>query len=71
MICPDTIIIGGHAYSWRQLSEQRRQQVAAWKASQPHQPSLFELREDARPATQRSAAGRYLEPSLLDAPGWG
>ena len=32
----------------------------------PTQPTLFELREDARPMTQRSATGRYLEPSLLD-----
>jgi hypothetical protein len=66
MNCPDTITIGGHAYSWRQLCEQRRQQVAAWKEAQPQQPALFALREDARPVTQRRAAGRYLEPSLLE-----
>jgi hypothetical protein len=44
--------------SWLR-QEQRR---AAAKAAQP---ALFELREDVRPATQRTAAGRYLEPSLF------
>jgi len=31
----------------------------------PEQPPLFELREDCRPAAARTAAGRYLEPSLF------
>jgi hypothetical protein len=26
---PDAIMIGGHAYSWRALCEQRRQELAA------------------------------------------
>ena len=29
------------------------------------QPALFPLREDCRPAAERSADGRYLEPSLF------
>ena len=29
------------------------------------QPPLFELLEDCRPASERSAAGRYSEPSLF------
>ncbi len=29
--------------------------------------ALFDLREDRRPATQRTAAGRYAEPTLFSA----
>ena len=62
---PDTIIVDGRAFSWRRLCALRRQQVEAWKKTRPNQPALFELREDARPQPERSAAGRYQEPSLL------
>lgn len=65
MPAPDTIIIDGRAYSWRALQEARRRQIAEWKASRPQQPALFELIEDRRPKTERTAAGRYQEPSLL------
>jgi hypothetical protein len=30
------------------------------------QPALFELREDHRPASERTAAGQFREPSLFD-----
>ena len=63
---PDTILIDGRAYRWRDIVELRRQQLAAWKAARPDQPALFVLKEDSRPAVERSAAGRYREPSLLD-----
>lgn len=62
---PDTIVIDGRAYSWRALCERRRQQLDAWKAAHPQQPALFELKDDSRPAAERSAAGRYSEPTLL------
>lgn len=62
---PDTIIIDGHAFSWRRIVELRRAQIAAWKAAQPQQPALFELIEDCRPKAERTAAGRYQEPTLL------
>ncbi len=42
---PDTIMIEGRAYSWRAILELRRAQIQAWKAAQPHQHALFELRE--------------------------
>jgi len=35
----------------------RRQQLEAWKAAQPKQPSLFELKDDRRPLAERTAAG--------------
>lgn len=63
---PDTILIDGHAYSWRQLCELRRQQLEAWEAAQPRQPALFAVRHDARPPHERTPTGRYLEPSLLE-----
>jgi hypothetical protein len=65
----DTIIIDGRAYSWRQLCVARRQQIEAQQAAQAKQLALFELREDCRPASERTAAGRFLEPSLFTLPG--
>jgi hypothetical protein len=62
---PDTIIIAGRAYSWRAILEARREQLAAWQAAQPKQQALFEAKEDRRPAAERTAAGRYREPTLL------
>jgi len=67
MSAPDIIMIDGRAYSWRQLCERRRQELEEWKARRPQQPVLFQLKEDCRPVAERSAAGRYAEPSLL---GW-
>jgi hypothetical protein len=58
MKAPDTIIIEGRAYSWKRLLELRCDQLEAWKAAQPRQPVLFELRDDSRPAAERTAAGR-------------
>lgn len=63
---PDAILIDGRAYSWRVLVRARREQLEAWKAARPQQPALFALKEDCRPAAERTAAGRYLEPSLLE-----
>lgn len=62
---PDTLVVDGHAYSWRHLCELRRQQLEAWKAGQGAQPALFDLKDDHRPASERTAAGRYREPSLF------
>jgi hypothetical protein len=63
---PDTILIGGHGYSWQQLCELRRQQLEARKAAQATQLTLFELREDCRPAAERRAEGRYEQPTFMD-----
>jgi hypothetical protein len=65
MTKPDTLIIDGHAFSWQRLCDLRRAQLEAWKASQPRQPALFELKDDCRPAPERTAAGRYREPTLF------
>jgi hypothetical protein len=65
MANPDTLIIDGHAFSWQHLCELRRRQMEEWEAAQPLQTALFELKADCRPAAERSAAGRYQEPTLF------
>lgn len=65
MAKPDTLLIDGHAFSWQRICELRRAQLEAWRAEQMRQPALFELKTDCRPATERSAAGRYREPTLF------
>jgi hypothetical protein len=60
---PKFIDIDGKRFAWRDLAQRRREQLAA--EAKVQQPVLFELKEDRRPASQRSAAGRYREPSLF------
>jgi hypothetical protein len=66
MAKPDILIVDGHGFSWQRLCELRRQQLEDWKKSEARQPALFELQTDYRPPTERTAAGRYREPTLLD-----
>jgi hypothetical protein len=61
---PDIIVVDGRAFSWRRLCELRRQQLEAWKAEQSRQLPLFELKNDCRPQADRTAAGRYREPTF-------
>jgi hypothetical protein len=65
MARPDTIVIEGRAYSWRVLVALRKAQLDAWRRAQGEQPALFELVDDSRPKHERTAAGRYAEPTLL------
>ena len=54
--------IDGRRYLWRDLLKLRRQQ----RDEERHaQLALFELKEDRRPASQSTADGRYLEPTLF------
>jgi hypothetical protein len=62
---PDTLIVDGHAFSWQRLLELRRQQLEAWSAEQARQLALFELKDDCRPEAERTAAGRYREPTFF------
>ena len=57
------IEIDGKRFVWRDLLQRRREQVAA--AAKVEQPVLFEMKEDSRPIPERTAAGRYSEPSLF------
>jgi hypothetical protein len=62
----DTVLVDGRAYSWKRLCELRRAQLEAARKARGSQPALFELREDCRPGSERTAAGRFTEPSLFD-----
>jgi hypothetical protein len=63
MTTPKFIDIEGKRVLWRELVKRRREQLAA--VAKAEQPALFELKDDRRPIAERSAAGRYLEPSLF------
>jgi hypothetical protein len=65
MAKPDTIIVDGHALSWQRICDLRRQQLEAWKAEQARQLALFELKDDCRPEAERTAAGRFQEPTFF------
>ena len=65
MAKPDTLIVDGRALSWARLVELRRQQLEAWRAEQCRQLALFDLKDDTRPAAERTAAGRYQQPTLF------
>ena len=62
---PDIIVVDGHAFSWQRLCGLRRAQLEAWRVAQGAQPALFDLKDDCRPAAERTADGRYREPTLL------
>jgi hypothetical protein len=62
MPAPKFIDIDGKRFLWRDLVSRRREQVAAVKVEQP---VLFEMKEDTRPASERTAAGRDSEPTLF------
>ena len=60
---PKFIEIDGKRLLWRDVLQLRREQKQA--CVNAVQPALFELHKDRRPRTDRTAAGRYLEPSLF------
>jgi hypothetical protein len=57
------IEIDGKRYEWKQIRELRRRQML--EARRIRQLALFELKDDARPASQRTAEGRFTEPMLF------
>ena len=59
---PRFVTINGQRVAWAEIVRLRKEQREKVKAKQL---TLFELRQDARPATERSAVQRYLEPSLF------
>ena len=60
---PKFIEIDGKRFVWRDILQRRREQRMA--AARIDQPALFELNEDCRSVSERTAAGRYREPSLF------
>lgn len=61
-MAPASIVIDGKRYLWRDILKLRRDQR---KAARQPQLSLFELKDDSRPASQRTAEGHYSEPMLF------
>ena len=61
-MAPASILIDGKRYLWKDILKLRREQR---KAARPPQLTLFDLKEDSRPASQRTAEGRYSEPTLF------
>lgn len=57
------IEIDAKRYLWREVLQLRREQRKAHARAE--QPVLFELKDDRRPVADRTAAGRYQEPSLF------
>ena len=62
-MAPAFIVIEGKRYAWKELLKLRREQR---KAARQPQLTLFELKEDNRPASQRTAEGRFTEPMLFN-----
>jgi hypothetical protein len=57
-----TIQIDGKVYDWKEIRRLRREQL---QAARKPQLTLFELKEDSRPASQRTVEGRCNEPLLF------
>jgi len=60
---PAFIELDGRLYLWRDILARRKEQLRAHAAAQ--QPPLFELKHDPRPESERTASGRYREPTLF------
>jgi hypothetical protein len=56
--------IDNKRYEWKEIMRLRRQQIEAERRAQ--QLTLFELRDDRRPASQQTARGRYDELTLFE-----
>ena len=59
---PGFLMINGQRIAWSEIVRLRREQRAQMRAKQL---TLFELKDDARPTSEQSADGRYLEPTLF------
>jgi hypothetical protein len=59
-----TIVINGKRIAWKEVLRLRQEQLA--KERKKTQPALFELRDDKRPASHKTASGRYESPTLSD-----
>lgn len=55
-MAPSFLVIDGKRYLWRDILKLRREQR---KAARQRQMALFELKDDSRPASQRTADCRF------------
>ena len=65
MTRPKHILIDGKLHLWSDILDLRRKQMVE-SADTSRQLLLFDLRHDPRPANERTAAQRYLEPTFHD-----
>jgi hypothetical protein len=65
MTAPRFIEIDGKRHLWRDIVKLRQEQCRTTADAEPTQQALFELHDDFRPVAERTAAARYLEPSLF------
>lgn len=61
-MAPSFVVIDGKRYLWRDILKLRRDQR---KSARQRQMTLFELKEDSRPASQQTVEGRFTEPTLF------
>jgi hypothetical protein len=61
MPLPKFVVINGQRIAWRKILKLRREQ----RTERPAQTTLFPLRDDVRPESQRTAAGRFENPTLF------
>ena len=66
MTNPKFIEIDGKHYLWTEILQLRREQMLAFAKAK--QPALFEVNFDRRATADRTAAGRYLEPTMFSHP---
>lgn len=59
---PRYLVLDGKRYRWADLLRLRQEQR---KAAKKEQPALFPIKEDCRPPNQKTACGRYKEPTLF------
>jgi hypothetical protein len=59
---PRYLVLDNKRYLWRDILKLRREQC---KVAEQAQPALFNLHDDERPKSQRTAAARYEEPALF------
>jgi hypothetical protein len=56
------IVIEGKRYVWKEILRLRREQI---QATHKRQLVLFEMKDDCRPASQKTVDGRFSEPPLF------
>ena len=65
MTAPNFIEIDGKRHLWRDIVKLRQEQLRAAAEAAPVQRPLFEIARRFSPYSERTAASRYLEPSLF------
>ena len=57
------LVLDNKHYLWKAILQLRREQR---KVARQAQPALFELKDDQRPSSQRTASSRFEAPTLFE-----